>query len=99
MNKTCSTGHLQFQEDLPSSACHMPMKQWTCLPYPHLLSIPPLTVATPSAHPLCPAAFKESLIPRAVEWFTGEISPPMFDDEFEMGEDDDDDFEEPPRRR
>jgi hypothetical protein len=49
--------------------------------------------------PLCPAAFKESLIPRAVEWFTGEISPPMFDDEFEMGEDDDDDFEEPPRRR
>lgn len=45
------------------------------------------------------AAFKESLIPRAVEWFTGEISPPMFDDEFEEGFDDDDDFEEPPRRR
>lgn len=44
-------------------------------------------------------AFKESLIPRAVEWFTGEISPPMFDDEFEEGFDDDDDFEEPPRRR
>jgi hypothetical protein len=46
------------------------------------------------------AAFKESLIPRAVEWFTGEISPPMFDDEFEEGYDDDDeDLQAPPRRR
>lgn len=44
------------------------------------------------------AAFKESLIPAAVEWFTGEISPPMFDDEFEEGYDDEE-FDEPPRRR
>jgi nucleosome assembly protein 1-like 1 len=33
-------------------------------------------------------AFKESLIPRAVEWFTGEAAPPMYDnpDEYEEGE-------------
>jgi hypothetical protein len=41
--------------------------------------------------PAAPAAFKDGLIPHAVEWFTGEIAPPMFDDfgdEFEEGEDD-----------
>lgn len=34
-------------------------------------------------------AFKESLIPRAVEWFTGEAAPPMYDGEegdYEEGE-------------
>lgn len=36
------------------------------------------------------------MIPAAVEWFTGEISPPMFDDEFD-GEYDDEEFEEAPR--
>ena len=33
-------------------------------------------------------AFKESLVPRAVEWFTGEAAPPMYGDEGEFGEDD-----------
>ncbi|KAI8466552.1 MAG: nucleosome assembly protein-domain-containing protein [Monoraphidium minutum] len=28
-------------------------------------------------------AFKESLIPRAVEWFTGEAAPPLYDDDYE----------------
>jgi hypothetical protein len=29
-------------------------------------------------------AFKESLVPRAVEWFTGEAAPPLYgDDEYE----------------
>ena len=33
-------------------------------------------------------AFKESLVPRAVEWFTGEASPPLYGDEDEGGEED-----------
>jgi hypothetical protein len=37
-------------------------------------------------------AFKESIIPRAVEWFTGEAAPPMYEDE--EGEGGDDEFEQ-----
>lgn len=43
------------------------------------------------------AALKESLIPRAVEWFTGELTPERFDDA--LGADfDEDEFEETFRR-
>ena len=28
-------------------------------------------------------AFKESIVPRAVEWYTGEAAPPMFGDEYD----------------
>ncbi|KAF8057726.1 NAP1 [Scenedesmus sp. PABB004] len=48
-------------------------------------------------------AFRESLVPRAVEWFTGEAAPPLydeFDEDGEFGEDGEfEDEEEPPRRR
>jgi nucleosome assembly protein 1-like 1 len=50
-------------------------------------------------------ALRDSLVPRAVEWFTGEAAPPLYDDEFEGGEFDEDEFEggepedEEPRRR
>jgi nucleosome assembly protein 1-like 1 len=46
-------------------------------------------------------AFRESLVPRAVEWFTGEAAPPLYGDEFddEYGEDDEEPEDLPPRRR
>eukprot|EP00879_Flechtneria_rotunda_P006760 GHRR01007104.1.p1 GENE.GHRR01007104.1~~GHRR01007104.1.p1 ORF type:complete len:348 (+),score=127.01 GHRR01007104.1:91-1134(+) len=56
-------------------------------------------------------AFKESLVPRAVEWFTGEAAPPLYDDEYEddreYGEIEDEEAglppqqppQQPPRRR
>jgi hypothetical protein len=37
-------------------------------------------------------AFKDSLVPRAVEWYTGEAAQPLFEDEGEYG--DEGDFEE-----
>jgi nucleosome assembly protein 1-like 1 len=48
-------------------------------------------------------AFKESIVPRAVEWFTGEACPPMYDDDYELGEYGDEYEDEPldvaPKRR
>eukprot|EP00878_Enallax_costatus_P016212 GHUV01017005.1.p1 GENE.GHUV01017005.1~~GHUV01017005.1.p1 ORF type:complete len:194 (+),score=73.91 GHUV01017005.1:117-698(+) len=46
-------------------------------------------------------AFRESLVPRAVEWYTGEAASPMYDDEFDQyGEYEDEEPETPaPRRR
>jgi nucleosome assembly protein 1-like 1 len=48
-------------------------------------------------------AFRESLVPRAVEWFTGEAAPPLYGDEFDDGEYGEYEDEEPeelqPRRR
>uniref|UniRef100_A0A383V5W6 Nucleosome assembly protein n=1 Tax=Tetradesmus obliquus TaxID=3088 RepID=A0A383V5W6_TETOB len=48
-------------------------------------------------------ALRESLVPRAVEWFTGEAAPPLYGDEFDDGEygefEDEEEPEPAPRRR
>lgn len=47
-------------------------------------------------------ALKESVVPRAVEWYTGEAAPPLYDGEYDdedEGYEDDDEEEPAPRRR
>jgi hypothetical protein len=50
--------------------------------------------------------FKDYIIPRSVEWFTGEAAPPMLGDDYdegefgEFGDFEDEDFEaEPPKKK
>lgn len=53
--------------------------------HPHVDPLWCTAAPTPSYHhsltlTLIPTAIKDGIIPHAVEWFTGEIAPPMFDD-------------------